>query len=87
MGACPCPLILLLMGSPTPCLRLTLTSQVLYPGTHDGDEPAYGSVSVAVEPATGAVLCFGQSFKFNRDRAAQPGRHGGDARCWLRPDP
>jgi len=49
---------------------------VLYPGRHVSDEPADGSVSVCVRPVTGAMLCFGQSFKFNRAQAQQPARNG-----------
>ena len=49
---------------------------MLYPGRHVSDEPADGSVSVCVRPVTGAMLCFGQSFKFNRAQAQQPARNG-----------
>ena len=48
---------------------------VLYPGRHAGEEPTAGSASIAIQPVTGSILCFGQSFRFNRDRV----EHGDDA--------
>jgi len=40
---------------------------VLYPGSHAGGEaPLDGALQVAVTPRAGAMLCFGQSFKFGR---------------------
>lgn len=37
---------------------------VLYPGAHADETPVDG---IAVQPIAGSALCFGQSFKFNRD--------------------
>ena len=45
---------------------------VLYPGQHEDERPTEGGVSVSVRPATGSILCFGQTFKFNRARVPQP---------------
>ena len=45
---------------------------VLYPGQHKDERPTEGGVSVSVRPATGSILCFGQTFKFNRARVPQP---------------
>ena len=45
---------------------------VLYPGQHEDERPTEGGVSVSVRPVTGSILCFGQTFKFNRARVPQP---------------
>ena len=45
---------------------------VLYPGQHEDERPTEGGVSVSVRPVTGSILCFGQTFKFNRARVTQP---------------
>jgi hypothetical protein len=39
---------------------------VLYPGEHASEEPAPGALRVDVRPVAGSMLCFGQSFRFNR---------------------
>lgn len=41
---------------------------VLFPGAREGEALVDGSVQLAVKPVAGAMLCFGQSFKFNRER-------------------
>ena len=43
---------------------------VLYPGTHASETPEDGSPQVAIRPAAGSALCFGQSFKFGREGVA-----------------
>ena len=48
---------------------------VLYPGTHASETPEDGSPQVAIRPAAGSALCFGQSFKFGREGVA----HSSDA--------
>lgn len=40
---------------------------VLYPGLQASETPAEDCTQVAVKPTTGSALCFGQSFKFNRE--------------------
>ena len=41
---------------------------VMYPGSHPSEVPPAGSEQIAVRPVAGSMLCFGQSFKFNRKR-------------------
>ena len=48
---------------------------LLYPGDHPDEIAEPGSQTIAIRPVAGTMLCFGQSFKFSRERVA----HAADA--------